>query len=160
MRGQYIIRSKNLGKIIVPNRITAEGKDAFLKMLLRADATFVAGGGNFYVGLCNQVPDLADTLADLTSEPSSAGGYARLPITRDSAGWPDIEVVSEDTVLRSAVMNFAAAGADYSTAFSRLFLCNVLSGTSGILFSYSGPIATPLLITDGNSIDVQYELYL
>lgn len=161
MWGQYVITDRKTGeRITVKNRITTEGKTAFLKMLLRDDATYVAAGGNFYIGLCDQVPALADTLADLSSEPSAAGGYARAAITRDSSGWPTLEAALEDMVLRSAVITFTASGADFDMPFSRLFMCDVASGTSGTLFSYSGALTTPITILDGESKDVQYELYL
>ena len=56
--------------------IVTEGEAALLKMLFRGDNTIVAAGGNFYLGLCSQVPVKSDTLASIITEPSSQGGYS------------------------------------------------------------------------------------
>lgn len=159
MRGGFRFFFPN-ESVFVPNMITNEGEEAYLKMLMQADDTDVAAGGNFYIGLCNHTPDEADTLADITNEPGAAGGYARQAITRDITGFPTIDFVSGVGRAVSALVSFAAAGADYSTAITRAFLCNAAAGSVGVLFSYSGALAAPLLIPDGGAYPVRYELYL
>lgn len=138
--------------------ITAEGADAYAKMLFRGDATIVVPAtGNFYIGLCNQVPDQEDTLVDIVTEPSAAGGYARIAIQRSSAGWPVIAPVNGKTKIESLAALFEASGADFDQAFTRAFLCNVASGTAGVLFAYSGALNAPLLLLDGESRSVKFE---
>ncbi len=139
--------------------LTQEGGEEFGKILMQGDNTIVVAGANWYVGLCDQIPDAEDTLADITTEPSSAGGYARQPLSRDVTGWPTIEVVNGEVRWVSAAFVFAASGADFSTEFTRLFLCNVVSGSSGKLFGYSGAYSSEILLLDGQSKTMKFELY-
>lgn len=167
MRGQFRFSFNNEhgilipgSEIVVPNTIPNEGEDEYLKMIMRADVSTVASGGNFYLGLCDQLPLETDQLADVTSEPTiGTGGYARQIITRDAAGWPTLDRIDGVGVIRSTVETFTAAGADFDAAISRAFLCNVASG-AGILLSYSGALTTPITVVDGSSINVQYEFFL
>ena len=105
--------------------LTQEGGQAFGEILVQGDNVIVPAAGDFFVGVCDQIPVSDDTLASITSEPSSAGGYARQPLSRDATGWPTIDVVNGEVRWLSAAMIFAASGADFSTGFTRLFLCNV-----------------------------------
>lgn len=171
MKGQFRIRipsqyDKQNNRIIppqfliLPNIVTKEGEDAFLKMVFRNDDTIVAAGANFYFGLCNQTPGDTDTLATITTEPTAGvGGYARLPAIRTAVGWPTISVVNGRTKIETLLMNFAAVGADFDQQVSRLFMCNVLAGTAGILFAYSAPLDAPITILNGADIDVVYEFF-
>lgn len=144
--------------LIVPNRVTDEGLDEFLRMIMRNESE-VAGGGNFYVGLCNQTPTKADGLTDITSEPTSQGGYARQAITRDAAGFPSLVEVNGHRGIRSAVITFTAASDDFSALVSRAFMTDQASGSSGVLYSYSGALTTPISILDGQSFGFQYTLW-
>lgn len=148
-------------KIRIPNLVVAEGKEQFLRAVTRNEGMGLTGGPPplFYIGLCDQVPAVTDTLTSITTEPTSAGGYARIGIERSSVGWPTIDEVNGVKRAASQIVTFAASGADFSSSFSRAFLCSVASGTLGFLFSYSGPLSVPIALLDGESIDVQYELY-
>ena len=139
--------------------ITTEGEENFLKMLFQGDNTIVAAGANFYLGLCNQTPDKADTLSDISTEPLVANGYARIPISRDITGFPVIEQVNGESRIVSLVLNFAASGGDFSASFTRAFLCNVSSGSAGILFAYTGAYASPILLADGQNQQIKFEFY-
>jgi len=140
--------------------LTAEGGDAFGQILVQGDNVIVPAAGNFYVGLCNQTPAFSDTLVSITTEPTSAGGYARQPLSRDATGWPNTNInVNGENLWRSAILTFAASGADFSDPFTRLFLCNVVSGTAGILFAYSGASPSEILILDGTSRDLIFEIF-
>lgn len=160
MKGFYTFSRKGVLIERIPNTIVKQGEEAFLKMLLRHDETIVAGGANFYLGLCNHVPAAGDNLAAITDEPSGAGGYAREAIVRSAVGFPTISEVNGKFRALSVTVNFAASGADFSDAITRAFLCNVASGTAGILFGFSGQLTDALLIEDGQDYDVNYELYL
>jgi len=142
--------------LIIPNLITKEGETEYLKMIFRNESV-IAGGGNWFVGLANQTPNDADVLADIDTEPTSQGGYARQSIVRSGTGWPLIEVINNRTVIRSAVVTFTASGADFSRTFTRLFLTDASSGTSGKLYAYSGQSSTEILVPDGSFVSFQYE---
>jgi len=160
MRGQYRFFPGTKREIVVPNLITDEGEESFLKQILQADVIDVSAGGNWFLGLCEETPGEDDTLATITTEPTSAGGYARQSFARNTTGVPTIEKVNEAFRGVSLTLTFAAAAADYSRSIQRAFLCNVASGTAGILYSYSGLLPNPITILDGTNIAVKYELFL
>jgi len=160
MYGRFIFYPGTKKEIIVPNIVTDEGEVSFLKMIGRADVVDVPSGDDFFMGLCEEVPADADTLTSITTEPTSAGGYAREPISRDATGWPVIGAVGDANRLQSLTVNFVASGANFSRTFQRAFLCNVVSGTSGLLFAYSGLLPNPIQVDDGETHSAKYELYL
>lgn len=139
--------------------ITTEGEVAFIKMLLQGDNTIVPAAGNFYLGLCDQIPSKADSLASITTEPTSAGGYARIAVTRDAAGFPTIDQVGGESRGLSIVKTFSAVGADFSRAFTRVFLTDAASGSVGTLFGYSGAYSSSILLLNGQSQNVQFAFY-
>lgn len=139
--------------------LTTEGEEALLAMLFQGDTTPVDAGANFYLGLCNQTPDKADTLADISTEPTVANGYARKAISRDVTGFPIIEQVNGESRIVSLVLTFTAAGGDFDASFTRAFLTDASSGSSGTLIGYSGAYATPVLLSDGQSQQIKFEFY-
>lgn len=144
---------------VIPNRLTDEGRESMLKAIVR-DVFDIAGGGNFYFGLCNQTPDDADDLSAISSEPTSAGGYARIAKTRDATGWPILVDVNGHKGIRTATITFSASGADFSAPISRAFMTDASTGTSGVLYGYSGALLTPITLPDGQSLPFQYTLYM
>lgn len=160
MRGQFIIYPGTPKELIIPNIIVDEGEIAFLKMIGRADVTDVSAGGNFFAGLCAETPDDADTLSDITTEPTVTFGYARKAISRDGTGWPVLGAVGDANRLQSLTMTWTAAGGNFSRTFQRLFLCNVSSGSAGLLFAYSGLLPNPIQVDDTKSFVAKYELYM
>jgi len=160
MRGNFIFYPGTKKEIILPNIITDEGELSFLKMIGRADVVDVAASGDFFMGLCEEVPADADTLASITTEPTSAGGYAREPISRDGTGWPVLGAIGNAARIQSLQVDFIASGANFNRTFQRAFLCNVVSGTSGLLFAYSGLLPNPIQVDDGQTHSAKYELYL
>ncbi len=145
--------------IIIPNLIPDGGKDEFYKMIFQ-DVTAIAGGANWYIGLCDQTPAAANLLTDITTEPSGAGGYSRKAVVRSAVGWPTISTINSRRAITSLAVTFTAAGADFSRVFSRMFLTDQSSGTAGKLYSISGPQTPAVLITDGASVQLQYRFYL
>lgn len=160
IHGQFVFHAGTPKEIIVPNLITDEGEQSFLKMIGRADVVDVTAGGNFFVGLCSDVPAELDALTDISTELTSAGGYARKAITRDATGFPNLTISGEAYKLQSLQLDFAASGADFNTTFTRAFLCNVASGMSGLLFAYSGVLPDPVQIDDAETFSMRYELFL
>lgn len=160
MRGEYLIYNpEDASRIVIPNLITDEGEEEFLKMLMQ-NVSAVAGGADFYIGMLDETPVENLTLSAITTEPTAAGGYSRKAVTRDNTDWPTIATINGHKCITSVAVTFAASGADFSRTFSRLFLCSVASGTAGKLYSVSGPLVSPLLLLDGQSRQVQYRLYL
>ncbi len=159
IHGQFVFKIG--GKdLVVPNTITDEGEQTFLKMIGRADVADVAAGGNFYVGLCSEIPGEADTLADITTELGVAGAYARQAFTRDATGFPNLVSAGDAYKLQSKQLDFTAVGAGFSTTFERAFLCNVLSGSIGLLFAYSGILPDPVQVLIAETFSMRYELFL
>lgn len=160
MRGAYILYPGTEWEMILPNTVVNQGELAFLKMCLQGDTSIIAGGANYYIGLCGDGQSETTTLSTLVGEPTVANGYARQGIARNTTGWPLIDQVSGTARGRSATVTFSASGGDYNIAFTRFFLCSSASGTSGTLFSYSAPLPSAYLLKSGNTFPVAYELYL
>lgn len=146
--------------IVVPNLNPNEGEIEMLKMIFQASVAVVSSGGNFYVGLCDQTPVKTDDLTDISTEPTSAGGYARKAVTRDGTGWPTLTTINGRNAIRSASVTFSASGADFSRDISRAFLTSVASGTSGTLFAYSGALTVPVTVPNGESFPMVYEFLM
>ena len=147
-------------EIILPNTVVDEGEESYLKILFQGNNTDIPAGNDFFIGLADQVPDELDTLVSITSEPGATGGYARQAVARSAVGWPTIDQVNGRKRITSTTETFTATGADFDAPFSRAFLCNVASGTAGILFSYSGPLTNAVSLLDGESFQMQYEVFL
>jgi len=157
MKGAFILPKRNL---IIPNLIVQEGAISFLKMMFRADVADVAAGGNFFFGLAGETGVAANSqLNDITDELTVVNGYARKPISRDAIGWPTVDLVNGQGRAKSAIANFTAAGGDFSAPFSRVFLCNVVSGSIGLLYAFSAQISPAITATDGNTEPIQYEFF-
>lgn len=160
IHGQFRFFPGTKREIVVPNLITDEGEKSFLKMIMQADVIDVTAGGNFFLGLSEETPGETDTLATITTEPTSAGGYARQSFARNLTGVPTVEIINDAHRAVSLLLTFAAVGADFSRSIQRAFLTNILSGTAGLLFSYSGLLPNPITILNGNDIQVKFELFL
>lgn len=156
MHGRFILPSLGL---VLPNMVVDAGEESFLKMIFRADVTDVASGGNFYIGLVKDTPAETDTLATLTGEPSATNGYARIAVERDATGWPTIDQPTTSFRAVSKEVLFQASGGPIGP-FTRIFLCNAASGTSGILFAVSAALPADRYIVDGEGFPVRYEFYL
>lgn len=147
-------------KFTIPNMIVDEGEASFLKMILQGNVVDVALGGNFYLGMTNQAPTETDILASITTEPGATGGYARKALARNAVDFPTLFQSNGVWGLRSKLVVWTPSAADYDTPFTRVFLCNVASGSVGVLFSYSGPLLQETTPLDGVSVNVYYELFL
>lgn len=159
MQGEYLIWLPDGTELVIPNLIPDGGKDEFYKMIFQ-DVTAIAGGANWYIGMCDQVPAAANLLTDITTEPTVTFGYARKAVVRSAVGWPTISSVNGRRCITSLTVTWTAGGGDFSRAFSRLFLTDQSTGTAGKLYSLSGAIVMPTTLTDGNSISAAYRLYL
>ena len=154
VHGEFTVESGG-AVFTVPNTLVSEGLEKLLAANFQAAAL-----SNFYLGLCDQVGNFTDTLASITTEPSATNGYARALLARNTTDWPTVSTANNETSVLSKSVTFTASGGDFSSQFSRLFLCDVSSGAAGTLFSFSAALASPILITNGNSVTVTYRLYL
>lgn len=141
----------------LPNFVTDEGVQEFLKMLMQGQA--IGEDASWYIGLCGLNATKATTLATIPAEPTNQGGYARQALARDTTDWPTANIAQVNGVyrIRSIAVNFAAAAADYSISIHRAFICNDAAGTTGKLFAVSAQLPEGLLIEDGQSYPVAYE---
>lgn len=154
LQGAFILPKRG---IVILNHYTTLGAQSILRQQYRGESVWA---GDLYIGLCQEVIDADMELGDITTEPSSAGGYARKALQLNTTDWPTSDLVNGIPHIRSKVLNFAASSANYSVPFTRLFLCDAASGSSGLLISMSAALNTPLLIEDGSDEDVQYEVYM
>ena len=162
MRGQFVFLNlpKHPPKIIIPNMIVDDGEEAFLQMIAQGNNVILPAGNNFYIGLCNQAPAETDDLSTITTEPGATGGYARQAIARSAVGFPTLFQANGVWGIRSALITFTATGVDFDTAFTRAFLCNVASGSAGVLFAFSGPLLQAVTVAVGAPFNMYYELFL
>jgi len=157
VRGQFILTNNRTGeKQIVPNTLVGEGADALLGTLFNTKPL-----GTFYMGLCNQVPDNADALGDITTEPTiGIGAYARGVLARNLTDWPTIDTQNGETFVTSKTIVFTASGADFDAPFTRLFISSAATGFVGTLFSYSAALASEITLADGDSYSAQYQMFM
>jgi len=147
-------------KIRIPNLFVEEGRTSINKMIWQGGVADVVLGGNFFMGLCGEAgvgPQA--TLVSISDELTVTNGYIRTAFTRDATGVPTIDVINGQAHIRSKVITFTAAGGNFSGPYSRIFLCNVVSGSSGVLFSFSAKIDPPVQVSDTESQNIQYDFY-
>ena len=158
--GEYTLFPGTKKQLVIPNFMTDQGNQAFLKMIARDDQGLVAGGGNWYIGLCgNAAQGITATLSSITDEVSETNNYSRQAVPRSLAGWPTDEKVNTVYRIITQEITFSASGGDFDKSFTRLFLTNVSTGTAGLLFSFSRPLNVPFLLTSGQSFPTTYTLY-
>lgn len=158
--GRFHILTPEKKIISVDNMICSAGAESLLKMMFRGTTADVSVGGNFYIGICGSAAAFADTLASISTEPTVTNGYARIALTRDATGFPTIATVNGIWRALSKSITFTASGGAFSQNLVRIFLSNVASGTSGILYAYSGALINAITIADGQSYQITYEFYL
>jgi len=160
LQGRFVITDKHGNPLHkLKNFITLAGAQSFLKMAARGDDTDVAFEGDFYIGMCSGAPTRSTALSGITGEPTATNGYAREAVERSSVGFPTLDVVADKARMTSLLLSFTATGGDFSAAFTRLFLCNVASGTSGILYAVSAALETEKLVVEDETLSAYYELY-
>lgn len=156
MRGQFIITAPGFDEFILPNTIVAEGAEAFL-----ADIFQGAALTGFYVGLCDQVPDNADTLGDIITEPTiGVNGYARANLAQNGTDWPVITTANGESYVESKQIDFTASGGDFDDDHTRLFICSVATGFAGTLYSFSAALASAYTVVNGVTWSAKYQMFL
>lgn len=153
-RGEFVELNKGgLVKNIIPNTVVQQGQQRILEAAFQ-NLTTLKPLGTLEIALIDEVPAYGDLIAAITTEPTSAGGYARQTLTPVIANWV-VDSVNGEARVTSAVVSFTATGADYSRTYSRY----MLSEASAEIISYSSPISAPRLILDGETVNTQYRMY-
>lgn len=111
---------------------------------------------NYYVGLCNNIDINRDmTLADLSE--TTGTGYARQSIS----GWQEPKDQPDCQSIRSNEVIFKSTGeTDDWSGFSRMFLTDSESGTTGKLLAISTAMPNDVSLKAGASYPAVFELYL
>ena len=128
--------------LVIPNNVTIFGAQSILQGFARNTVP------TFWVGLCNAVyePDL--TLADIEEPTIATNGYARLPISRDSTGWPGDGLVNNEPYIESLNLVWAATGGAFDKAVTRMFITPEESALVGDIFCLSGALPDELTIDE------------
>ena len=126
-------------------KTTTQGETNVLQVYLGGATR--SGSGNLYLGLYTQTtePAKVDTLATITELPV-ANGYARIVLA--DADWTVVDDLA--TQVQKA---FAASGGDWGDVYG-YFICDVDSGTSGLLLFAEQFSDGPYNVLDGDTIPV------
>lgn len=135
------------------NTIIGQGASLMLRAIFRGEAVLPA---DYYIGLTNVNVAFSDAVALATAagaEPSGHG-YARQAAAQDTTDWT-VEVVNGIYRARSKSVAFTASS-DWATPWSRMFVCDASSGTTGNVFAISGPLSSPANVLNGAGPTVEY----
>ena len=121
MHGEFLELNKGgLIKNIIPNTVVEQGQIRLLESVFQ-NATAGKPMGTLEIALIDEVPAYGALIAAITTEPTVAGGYARQALTAVLANWT-VDSVNGEGRVTSAVVSFAAVGANYSRTYSRYML--------------------------------------
>lgn len=151
--GVYTLNRGKPNERRVRNTIVQDGAEYFLRSLFRGEAVMPV---DFYLGLTNaSYTYTAASLATIAAGEPVGNGYARQPITRGVGGWT-VSTVGNYTKAEGIDVTFTASAA-WDKEWTRMFLCNVASGTAGIVFSLSKAIeAQEVLSGDGPTVNYEH----
>lgn len=138
----------------IHNLLHDEGEESILKAVFSEAYTVLA---NYFIGLDDRVTIAeADTLTSLSGEPG-VGGYARQAVASDATDFTITKPASDWQAVTKTV-TFTPSGANYPSV-RNMFLCDVVSGTSGKLFA-SVALSQARVVLDGDSLDTNLTILL
>lgn len=144
--GKVIREEKN-----VPNLLHVEGEQTILGNLFAGTSL----PGTYYLGIDARTSiAAADTLSSLINEPSS-GGYNRQGVASNAF---TIETSGTTVKAKTGIITFSCTSGTWPTA-KNLFLTDVGSGTSGVLYS-SVVLSSPFTLSSGESITLKFSMAL
>ena len=111
-----------------------------------------------YIGLCSNETIYQDMPLSEIVEVTGTG-YSRQALLRGNADWSNPSEQSDSYSIESAIKTFTASGSDW-TPFSRMFLTDAASGTTGSLFAVSTALPSPVTLADGTSFPTTFKLFL
>lgn len=126
-------------------------QEMIVKAIFRRDLTLVPT--TYYLGLAQGVlPAKTAALSSLTEV--TGPGYARVALPADATGFPTIAVAGTDWKVSSLLARYQASGGLWTPA-DFAFLCNVASGTAGLL--YGAVTLASFQHQDGDIYDALFE---
>lgn len=153
--GVYTINRGKPNERRVKNTVVKDGAELFVRSLFRGEAVMPA---TFYMGLTNANYSYSSALlSDIAVGEPTGNGYARQPLGRNTTDWA-FATVGNFTKAESIDVTFTAS-AQWDKAWTRMFLCNVASGTAGIVFSLSKAI-DPQTVLSGEGPTLNYEHWI
>lgn len=139
---------------VVENTIVQDGAERFLRSLFRGEAVLPS---TYYVGLTLAAYTFTTaTLALIAAGEPVGSGYARQAANRDTTDWT-VEFINNAYRARTKTLVF---GATSGYSYSRMFLCNASSGTTGQVFALSRNTPAPRAVISGQGPSLAYELWL
>ncbi|HMD82453.1 MAG TPA: hypothetical protein VKE92_14150 [Anaerolineales bacterium] len=155
--GCFVLIDPKTGRELeeIANTIVGDGADAFLRSLFRGEATAPA---TYYLGLTNASYTFASaTLTAIAAGEPSGNGYARQALVKNTSDWA-VSAVNNQYKAESISVTFTASGT-WSPNWTRMFLCNASSGTSGIVFALSGARSAQV-VQSGQGPTLKYRFWL
>lgn len=137
---------------VLCNTVLENGQQRFMEAIFQQATKSIV---TFQLGLFDEIPAYTADVADITTEPTAAGGYARQNLVSDITDWPIVGLQNGMGYAESKTLTFTASGADYSRAFSRAFLME----SGGEILAYSSPLQSPKLLLDTDSFQIKYRIF-
>lgn len=151
--GQFKVTVRDKSGLILaqhdfPNTVMTEGVNHMYEALFRN----AAQNATWYIGLINATPTPAIVIGDTLA--SHAGWNEYTNYTGNRPAWDEAAAASR-AINTSTNSTFTISGATGTETIYGAFLCNVATGTTGVLRS-AGAFAASLSVVNGNTVDVAY----
>lgn len=154
MRGQFV-RGDGL---IIPNNISSAGAEMILKSAFQNESY------TLFAALVTGAPSKAMTLVDMTEPTVGTNGYARIPILRNSTGWPTTGELNGEVYIETQDLVWVPAGGNFDELIQRLALVGgATPDPDEPIFALSAPLADPLEMTPSLSIGLRtfkYQIFI
>lgn len=141
----------------IKNTIVAQGGTLWLRAIFRGEATVP---GSYYLGLSNAAYTFDNATVTLLAAGEPVGnGYARKQLQANTGDWT-VSEVNGVLQAQSKIVTFTCSGAQWTVAYTRMFLVDSASGNSGNIYAVSGPTPSPRTVLVGAGPSVQYNFWL
>lgn len=155
MRGRFF-RADGL---VLPNNISKAGAKMILESAFRNTVP------EFYVALVVGAPDLDMTMAVMEEPTIGVAGYARIPVLRSAAGWPNSAEIAGERVIGTDWLTWAPTGSGFDKPIQRLALLGNPTGITGAtpVYALSSPLPLAVTLLEDTPISqrqFKYEIYL
>lgn len=154
MRGEFHL-GRGESQLVLPNNMSLEALKWILGFAFTND--YADYTGDLWVGLCDAVPSLTLTHADIEEPTIGVNGYARIPLVRESASWPTSGVSNNEPYIETETIVLTPTGAGFDKGITRMFLAFSQSGTAGSVFSLSAALPEPVVLTPSNIDDYNFK---
>ena len=137
------------------NSLVQEGEEAMLETFFRNATSYAPT--QFYVRLCNSVPNIASTLGSIIGE-ANTGSYAPKLLERSSIGFPTKDITTGGNYrLTSKVITFTAAGGTIGPVTNAYLATS--SDNNGKLIAFRA-LSMARTILNGDSMTIQMQIDL